>query len=272
MATSPGFKNDLVLKQRLKDGTVDFDTDTIYAMLIKDTFDIIKARTDSTAYIKGDFYKNASNYYVCIVAGTSNATPPTFTTDLTTFTDGTADFQDIGTSQMDDGFIEIYSRVNSTVLTTGQYYIPTTPNGHYYECTATGTTDASEPTYKTDGTTFTDGTATIQDLGLYTNRPKFQIDSSFSVKTDITPHESSGTGYTAGGNTLTNPTVTNGLFDADDVTWTNATISALYLVLYRSGTVNSLEDPILMAFRLGETEISSTNADFSERWPNGILV
>ncbi len=38
-------------------------------------------------------------------------------------------------------------------------------NGHYYQCTAAGTSAAAPPTWPTDGTTVTDGGATWQDMG-----------------------------------------------------------------------------------------------------------
>jgi len=43
---------------------------------------------------------------------------------------------------------------------------PVTPNGHYYKCTTAGTTGATAPTWKTDGTSTTDGTAVWLDMGL----------------------------------------------------------------------------------------------------------
>ncbi len=57
------------------------------------------ARANSTAYVVGDFYEPAtpnSHFYVCTVAGTSAGSPPTFTTNGTTFADGTATFRDVG--------------------------------------------------------------------------------------------------------------------------------------------------------------------------------
>ena len=38
-------------------------------------------------------------------------------------------------------------------------------NGHYYQCTTAGTSAAAPPTWPTDGSTVTDGTATWQDMG-----------------------------------------------------------------------------------------------------------
>lgn len=57
------------------------------------------ARANTTGYTKGQIYQPATpnnHLYACTVAGTSAASPPTFTTDGTTFADGTATFIDLG--------------------------------------------------------------------------------------------------------------------------------------------------------------------------------
>ena len=56
--------------------------------------------------------------------------------------------------------------------------------------------------------------------------------------TDVSANEVSGTGYTAGGATLASSAVTQAAttkFDAADVTWTTATLTAYHAVIY-SGT------------------------------------
>jgi hypothetical protein len=60
------------------------------------------------------------------------------------------------------------ARQDSTAYTVGQTYKPATPNDHWYICTVSGTSDGTPPSFKTDGTTFTDGTATFKDMGLVT--------------------------------------------------------------------------------------------------------
>jgi hypothetical protein len=54
---------------------------------------------------------------------------------------------------------------SETAITLGEIVVPTTANGHYYQCTTAGTTAASEPTWPEDGTTVTDGTAVWTDMG-----------------------------------------------------------------------------------------------------------
>lgn len=57
------------------------------------------ARANTTAYTVGQIYVPATpnnHAYICTIAGTSAGTPPTFTTDGTTFADDTATFKDLG--------------------------------------------------------------------------------------------------------------------------------------------------------------------------------
>ncbi len=54
----------------------------------------------------------------------------------------------------------------TTAYVVGGFVIPGTANGHYYKCTTAGTSDATEPTWPTDGTTVTDGTVEWLDMGV----------------------------------------------------------------------------------------------------------
>lgn len=79
-------------------------------------------------------------------------------------------------------------------------------------------------------------------------------------KSSVT-NEVSGTGYTAGGKTLTGVTVTydtgtNTLtLDADDVTWSSSTITARYAVFYDD---TATDDPLIAYWDLGQDEVSSS--------------
>ncbi len=58
-----------------------------------------------------------------------------------------------------------------------------------------------------------------------------------------TTNEIAGTGYTAGGNTLTTKAVTEAataIWDADDPQWTTATFSAYHAVIYDQTPCNTL--------------------------------
>jgi len=92
---------------------------------------------------------------------------------------------------------------------------------------------------------------------------------------DVT-NEVSGTGYTAGGATLASAAVTadttddEGVFDADDVSWTSSTITARGAVLYKStGTPST--SPLIAYLDFGEDKVS-TSGTFQITWnAEGIL-
>lgn len=66
---------------------------------------------------------------------------------------------------------------------------------------------------------------------------------------DVT-NEVSGSGYTAGGATITTPSVTvdttndRAYFDADDTTWVSSTITARYAVIYKA-TGSAATSPLI---------------------------
>ena len=77
---------------------------------------------------------------------------------------------------------------------------------------------------------------------------------------------SSGTNYAAGGNTLTNVAIsvdgTTAIFDADNVTFPNATISAQAALLYNANNSNSA----IAVLDFGGVKIS-TNGTFELQFP-----
>ena len=79
------------------------------------------------------------------------------------------------------------ARVNTTAYTVGQYYIPAAANGHYYQCTIAGTSAGTPPTFTTNGTTFTDGTATFKDMGTTTKTvtTDYTVDATNGVITPV---------------------------------------------------------------------------------------
>ena len=80
-------------------------------------------------------------------------------------------------------------------------------------------------------------------------------------KADVT-NEVSGTGYTAGGESLTSVTLTQSggtiTFDADDVTWTSSTITARGAVIYDDSLAS---DPLIAYIDFGADK-SSSAGDF----------
>ena len=79
-------------------------------------------------------------------------------------------------------------------------------------------------------------------------------------------NEVSGTGYSAGGNTLANVTIsvdgTTAIVDCDDTTWTSATITANGALIYNS----SKADKAIAVLAFGGDK-TSTNGDFTIQFP-----
>jgi hypothetical protein len=87
--------------------------------------------------------------------------------------------------------------------------------------------------------------------------------------------EANGTGYTAGGAVLTNKTVTYNastntiVFDADDVSWANSTVTARYAVIYDD--TPSSNKPLIGFVDFG-ADASSSAGTFQITWDtNGIF-
>lgn len=82
-------------------------------------------------------------------------------------------------------------------------------------------------------------------------------------RSDVT-NEVSGTGYTAGGATLANKSVSadntdnEGVFDADDVVWGSSTITARGAVLYKARGGAASADELIAYIDFGSDQISSS--------------
>ena len=93
---------------------------------------------------------------------------------------------------------------------------------------------------------------------------------------DIIASEASGTGYTAGGNTLTGKTVTTdntlnrGVFSAANVTFSSVTVSNVrYAAIYKSTGV-STTSPLMVIIDLGVQSVNG--ADFTVQFDTaGVL-
>lgn len=89
-------------------------------------------------------------------------------------------------------------------------------------------------------------------------------------KSDVTG-EITGQGYTAGGQALTNvsltydPSTNITKFAANDVTWVNATFTARYAVLYVDVGATDAEKPLIGYIDFGADK-SCENGDFTIRW------
>lgn len=106
-----------------------------------------------------------------------------------------------------------------------------------------------------------------------TYTPDIDVHEDFA---DIT-NEVVGTGYTAGGKSLTTKSVTvddgndRAVFDADDVTWTASTITARAAILYKNTGV-AATSTLIAYFDFGSDQ-SSSAGDFTIEWnATGILT
>ena len=88
---------------------------------------------------------------------------------------------------------------------------------------------------------------------------------------DVVANEVTGTGYTAGGNTLANKTnsynsSTNVIvLDADDTTWSSSTITARYAVIYDASPATNATRPLIGYVDFGSDQ-SSSNGNFTITW------
>ena len=109
---------------------------------------------------------------------------------------------------------------------------------------------------------FSASTGDVFKIALYTSSAT--LDSSTTVYTSS--GESSGTGYTAGGQTLTNVGVslsgTTAYLDFDDVTWAASSITAAGALIYNSTEANKA----VAILSFGGT-YTSTNGNFTVTFP-----
>jgi hypothetical protein len=110
---------------------------------------------------------------------------------------------------------------------------------------------------------FSSDTAQTFKIALYTSSATLSAATTAYSATN----EASGTGYTAGGNTLTistNPTTsgTTAFLDFADTTWAAATITARGALIYKSGG----GDPAVAVLDFGSDK-TSTAGDFTIQFP-----
>jgi hypothetical protein len=88
---------------------------------------------------------------------------------------------------------------------------------------------------------------------------------------DVSSHEASGTGYTAGGATLASKTVAYDAasntftFDAADTVWSDSTVTARYAVIYDAQTGTPASEPLLAFVDFGADQSSSAGT-FTITW------
>ena len=110
---------------------------------------------------------------------------------------------------------------------------------------------------------FTTGTGDTYKLALYDNSAAFTAATTAYTVTN----EVSGTGYSAGGGTLTNVTPTSSgttaFIDFDDLTFSTATITARGALIYNSSAAGN---PAVCIFDFGADK-TSTAGDFTIVFP-----
>lgn len=88
---------------------------------------------------------------------------------------------------------------------------------------------------------------------------------------DVSTYEVTGTGYSAGGETLASKTSTYDsgtnviTLDAADVTWSSSTITARYAVVYDASGGSSSTNPLIGYVDFGSDQ-SSSNGNFTIAW------
>ena len=116
------------------------------------------------------------------------------------------------------------------------------------------------------GTTTTTGTGNTFKIALFTSSATLAA----STTAYATTNEVSGTGYSAGGNTLTNvdPTTsgTTALTDFADTTWSSASITARGALIYNSSTTAGSANRAVCALDVGADK-TSTSGDFVIQFP-----
>lgn len=94
---------------------------------------------------------------------------------------------------------------------------------------------------------------------------------AYNTGTWVTANEVSGTGYTAAGQLLANTTVTGvaggiEMFDADDMSWTGATLSNVYgVLLYHDALTTPVADEAFIAVYFGGA-FAVTAGTFTVQW------
>jgi hypothetical protein len=139
--------------------------------------------------------------------------------------------------------------------------------------------------YKNDGTIclVTDTIKLMLVTSDYTPDETHDVlaDIQTSPDPEVVAIASPSNGYTAGGKTLTDQTITftdtpsQAKFDAENITWTALTATFRYGILYASGTLNGVTDPLIgyITFDTTPADIVISGLDYTVQWSaNGIIT
>jgi len=116
------------------------------------------------------------------------------------------------------------------------------------------------------GTTTSTGTGNTFKIALFTSSAS--LGASTTAYADS--NQASGTGYSAGGNTLTNVTPTTSsttaLTDFADTTWSSSTITARGALIYNSSTTAGSANRAVAVLDFG-TDKTTSSGDFTITFP-----
>ena len=116
------------------------------------------------------------------------------------------------------------------------------------------------------GTTTSTGTGNTFKIALFTSSAS--LGASTSAYADS--NQASGTGFAAGGNTLTNVTPTTSsttaLVDFADTTWSSSTITARGALIYNSSTTAGSANRAVAVLDFG-TDKTTSSGDFTITFP-----
>lgn len=112
-----------------------------------------------------------------------------------------------------------------------------------------------------------DGDWTDSTIKLALVTSSYSFSAAHTVWADASANEvASGDGYTTGGETLGSTTKSDTVLDAADVTWSTLTKTFRGAVLYISGTVESLTNPVLAYISFDSADVGVVNKDFTVMW------
>jgi hypothetical protein len=141
--------------------------------------------------------------------------------------------------------------IAANVYTKGTIIKLTTDNLMYYEAVIGGVSSGTRPLFPTTrGATVTENTVTWKCWG-------YAPPSGHTVLADVSSCEIVGTGYSAGGATVTGQALTyagrSSHFTAEPTKWPGALFTCRYAVLYKSGTANGKVNPLIAYMLLDST-------------------
>lgn len=122
-----------------------------------------------------------------------------------------------------------------------------------------------------------DNAATLIKVALVTTVPQYSTVDNYGElgSTEVDPNTATGVGYTSGGAILANKTVTlsgnTSMFDADDVSWANSTITAKGAVVYDGTPADPAQRKVIAVIDFQTSTVSSQGI-FRMVWnSNGIF-